>query len=298
MRISVVADVHGNVEALARVAERAERLVILGDLLDYVDYHDPERGILAEVFGADQVRAFTALRSAGAFPELRHLNARLWGTLADPVGTLAGMVRERYRRVLSVIPDDTILTLGNVDVAAEWEHVAGAAMPYRDGEIVVIDGIRFAFVAGGVFRRQLAASSAAPVVPGPSGGAPPPPWRPFMRPQSEFREIVDHLGAADVLCSHVPPDMALLRYDRVPARIEMAGPGLTGYMDRHCPPLALFGHVHQPMAARQRYRRTECVNVGHFQRTGRAYVVDSDRVRMAGFAPRTEPRTQTALAGR
>jgi hypothetical protein len=31
---------------------------------------------------------------------------------------------------------------------------------------------------------------------------------------------------------------------------------------------SLFGHVHQPLAARTRVGRTECVNVGHFKATG------------------------------
>jgi Icc-related predicted phosphoesterase len=39
------------------------------------------------------------------------------------------------------------------------------------------------------------------------------------------------------------------------------------------PALALFGHVHQPLARRMRVLRTECVNVGHFQRTETPYVL-------------------------
>ena len=271
MRISVVADVHGNVEALARVAETSEKLIILGDLLDYVDYHDPHRGILAEMFGADNVRHFTVLRSHGAFAELRRFNAKLWGSLADPVGVLSAMVQERYRKVVDVIGDDTVVTLGNVDVADEWRRVAGDRIPYRDGEIVVIDGVRFAFVAGGVHRA----------------GFPPPrdvvagtrPWHPMMRSHDDYRRLVEALGPADVLCSHIPPDLPVLRYDVVPGRVEMAGPGLTDYLAAGRPRLSLFGHVHQPLAARRRYLMTECVNVGHFQRTGRPYVVDTDHVR-------------------
>jgi Icc-related predicted phosphoesterase len=274
MRISVVSDVHGNVEALARVAETAEKLVVLGDLLDYVDYHDPSRGILGEMFGAESVRHFTVLRSHGEFAELRRYNAALWGSLADPVGVLSGIVQQRYRQVLDVIPDDTVVTLGNVDVAAEWNRVAGERIPYRDGEVVAIDGVRFAFVAGGVHR---AAVSEPPVQePGRAGIRP---WQPMMRPYNDYRRLVQSLPNADVLCSHVPPDLPVLRYDVVPGRVEMAGPGLIEYLSRVRPTLALFGHVHQPLAARRRYLMTECVNVGHFQRAERAYVLDTDRIR-------------------
>jgi Icc-related predicted phosphoesterase len=270
MRISVVADVHGNTEALARIAESADKLIILGDLLDYVDYHDPERGILAEVFGPDKVRRFTVLRSHGAFAELLAFNAELWGSLADPVGVLSSMVQERYRRVLSVIGDDTIVTLGNVDVADEWNRVAGDRIPYRDGEVLDIDGVRFAFVAGGVRRRGFTP---------PAPGAGIRPWRPMMRSHDDYRRLVAALEPADVLCTHIPPDLPVLRYDVVPGRVEMAGPGLTEYLQRVRPRLSLFGHVHQPLAPRRRYLMTECINVGHFQRAEQAYILDTDRIR-------------------
>lgn len=271
MRISVVADVHGNFDALARLAESADKLIILGDLIDYVDYHDPTQGIIAEVFGPDAVRQFTVLRARGAFTELRALNATLWGSLADPVGVLSSMVQERYRTVLGVIGDDAIVTLGNVDVAAEWDRVAGDRVPYRDGEVLEIDGIRFAFVAGGVLRPGVTRPVSA------IGDVRP--WQPMMRTYDEYRSLVAGLGPADVLCSHIPPDLPILRYDVVPGRVEMAGPGLTQYLNRVRPRLSLFGHVHQPLAARRRYLMTECINVGHFQRAERAFVLDTDRIR-------------------
>ncbi len=290
MRISVVADVHGNVEALARIAAESERLIILGDLLDYVDYHEPERGILGEIFGADAVMRFTALRSRGAFGELRRFNAALWDSLDDPAGTLSGMVQQRYRAILDVVPSDTLVTLGNVDVVDEWNRVAGDLLPYRDAEAVDIDGVRFGFVAGGV--RRGAVSEAIDL----HGRAPDlsrRPWRPFIRDVREYRAAVESVGAVDVLCSHIPPDIAMLRYDVVPARPEMAGPGLLDAIDRFAPPLALFGHVHQPLAARARRGRTECINIGHFQRAATPFVVETDRVRTASGAVLAQP-----LAGR
>lgn len=279
MRISVVTDIHGNIDALARVAEGAERLVILGDLLDYVDYHEPSRGVLGEVFGVDAVIHFSRLRARGDFPALRRLNAQLWSTIDDPVGTLGGIVRQRYAAILDVLPPDTVLTLGNVDVAAEWDRVSGGRLPYRDAEVVVIDGIRFGFVAGGVRRGVIPPSE-------PPGGAPRAPWRPFVRDVVEYRSAVAALPAVDVLCSHIPPDIALLRYDVVPGRAEMAGPGLTDYLRAHRPPLALFGHVHQPLALRARYGWTECRNAGHFQRAERPLLIDTERVRAAIAAGR------------
>lgn len=270
----MVADVHGNYDALARVAETAGRLIILGDLLDYADYHDPRRGIVGEMFGAENAARFAAMRARGAFAELREFNLMLWSGLADPVGTLSGIVRQRYRRVLDSIPDDAIVTLGNVDVADEWVAVAGDAMPYRDGEIVTLDGIDFAFVAGGTFTGP-----PRPVLP----GAAQHPWQPLMRPYADFAAVVDALPPAQVLCSHIPPDIALLRFDTVPGRPEMAGPGLIEYIERVQPVLALSGHVHQPLRSRQRVGVTEVRNVGHFQQRERAVVLDTDQLREAAL---------------
>ncbi len=282
VRISVVADVHGNYEALARIAERSDRLIVLGDLLDYVDYHDPARGILGAVFGEDSARHFTRLRAAGDFPELHRFNSGLWSTMSDPVGVLSEVVQERYRRVLEAVGPDALLILGNVDVPDEWDRVAGDVLPYRDAEVVELDGVRFGFVAGGASRRPRPVSM--------NGHA----WRPFLRDRDDYRAAVDALGPVDVLCTHIPPDVPALRYDVVPARLEMAGPGLIEYIDTHRPVLALFGHVHQPLATRTRRGYTECLNAGHFQRAERALEVDLDAVRRgiddAAFAARAGGR--------
>jgi Icc-related predicted phosphoesterase len=266
MRITVVSDVHGNVAALAAVAARAEQLIVLGDLLDYVDYHEPERGILGTVFGAERVRRFAELRFAGDFARLHRYNTALWQELSDPVGVLADVTERRYREVLEVIPPSTLLTLGNVDVSAVWNDIAGPSLPYLDGAVVTLDGRRFGFVAGGASRR-----AGGPIDDGQV-------WRPLVRSAAEYADAVGALGPVDVLCSHVPPDVPLLRYDVIPGRMEMAGPGLRDHIDRFAPTLALFGHVHQPLAQRIRRGRTECVNVGHFQRTERAFEFELDRV--------------------
>lgn len=266
MKITVVSDVHGNTRALAEVAARAEQLVVLGDLLDYVDYHQPERGILGTVFGAERVRHFARLRLAGDFARLHRYNTALWQELADPVGVLTEVVARRYREVLDAVGPAALLTLGNVDVAAVWHDVAGTTLPYLDRAVVTLDGRRFGFVAGGASRAASRAVDDAQA------------WRPLIKSADEYRADVASLGQVDVLCTHVPPDLPLLRYDVVPGRLEMAGPGLREHIDAFAPTLALSGHVHQPLAQRTRRGRTECINVGHFQRTERPFVFDLDRI--------------------
>jgi hypothetical protein len=255
VRVSFVSDVHGNIGALREVARGAEQLVVLGDLIDYVDYHDAADGILGRIFGARRVQPFIDLRLAGDFERLRRLNRDLWDSIPDPVGTLTDVVAALYRDVVDAVGPDTLLTLGNVDVADLWNEVAGGRLPYLDGEVVELAGRRLGFVAGGASRR-----------PGSVFGGPSSVWRPFVRSREDYGAAVAALGPVDILCSHVPPAIPLLRYDVVPGRLEMCGPGLVEAIDEHRPALSVHGHVHQPIALRLRRGRTECVNVGHFQR--------------------------------
>lgn len=270
MRIHVVSDIHGNMEALARAADGADLLIVLGDLLDYVDYHDPAGGILGAVFGADLVAPFVSLRTAGEFGRLHEYNQQLWATVDDPHSAVAEIVTERYRQAVSVLGENTLLTLGNVDVEGIWREVAPSRLRCLDGETVDVDGLKFGFVAGGSTR------------PGTAFVRSKSPWKPYVRSAQEFEAAVAAVGAVDVLCSHIPPKLLGLRYDTVPARLEMYGPGLLESIDQHQPAMSLSGHVHQPLSQRQRRGRTECVNVGHFQRRATPFVFDTDRIRAAG----------------
>lgn len=263
MRLSFVSDVHGNVAGLREVARQAEQLVVLGDLIDYVDYHDPAGGILGRIFGADRVRPFIEFRLAGEFGLLRDYNDVLWSGLSDPAGTLRDVVAALYRDVVAAIGADALLTLGNVDLADVWTEVAGDILPALDGRVVEVAGRRLGFVGGGASRRS-----------GAGFGGRSQAWRPFVRSHEDYRAAVAALGPIDILCSHVPPAIPLLRYDVVPGRLEMFGPGLVEAIDAHRPALAVHGHVHQPIARRLRRGRTECVNVGHFQRRPAAFEVE------------------------
>jgi Icc-related predicted phosphoesterase len=64
-----------------------------------------------------------------------------------------------------------------------------------------------------------------------------------------------------------------LVYDVQARRPEVGSEQLLAVIGRDRPRAALFGHVHQPLARRVRVGRTECVNVGHFQRTGTPHVL-------------------------
>jgi Icc-related predicted phosphoesterase len=260
MRVHVVSDVHGNVEALARAGDGADALVVLGDLVDFVDYADPARGIMGRVLGPEASARFGALRSNGGPGELIAYARQAWSRFDDPAAVVAEAVREQYAELFAVLPAPTYAIPGNVDLPELWPEFAGPGLCLTDGRTVTIGGLRFGFVGGVPLPAGI----------GPRRGGP---WQPYMRVAEEYAQAVRGLGELDVLCSHAPPTVPELAYDVVSRRPESASPALLEVIRRDRPRAALFGHVHQPLAARARVGGTECVNVGHFRRTGTPYVL-------------------------
>lgn len=265
MRIDVVSDIHGNFVELARLAEASDVLVVLGDLLDYVDYHDPSSGILGTIFGAEAVTQLIAMRTTGDFDAYHSFDRQLWSTLRDPEQTLDEVVAEQYEAAVNALSGcpEVFLTLGNVDVEHVWRSTAPERLRCLDGETVEIGGLRFGFVGGGAVKAP------------PTGS----PWRSFDRDYETFRSTVASLGSEyDVLCSHVPPKVPELRFDTLAQRSEMCGPGLVEAIDVAQPRLALFGHVHHPRSQRLRRGLTECHNVGYFKRTRASFSLETEAV--------------------
>jgi len=260
MRVHVVSDVHGHTEALARAGDGADALVVLGDLVDFVDYVDPTRGILGRVFGPEMSARFGQLRAAGKPGETRAFIREAWSRFPDPAAVVDEAVREQYTALFAAMTTPTYAIPGNVDVAALWSEFARPGVCQADGRVVTIGGLRFGFVGG----TPLPAGT-APF----RGGA----WTPYVLAAEDYTAAVEQLGELDVLCSHAPPAVPELAYDVVSRRSEAPSTALLARIRRDRPRAALFGHVHQPLAQRCRVGRTECVNVGHFRQTATPYVL-------------------------
>ncbi|WP_253827303.1 metallophosphoesterase family protein [Prauserella aidingensis] len=260
MRVHVVSDVHGNAEALARAGDGADALVVLGDLIDFVDYHEHDGGILGALFGAENVATFARLRREGRRGEMVELSKRLWGSLDDPRAAVDEAVREQYTRLFAALPAPTYAIPGNVDAPALWPEFEAPGLHFVDGEVRDIGGLRFGFVGGAVL---------------PEGATPrrDQAWRPYLRTREEFDKAVAGLTGVDVLGSHIPPAVPELTYDVVARRGELGSEALADLIVRERPRWSLFGHVHQPLSAAKRVGVTECRNVGHFQRDPRPYVL-------------------------
>ncbi|PWW58394.1 metallophosphoesterase family protein [Actinokineospora spheciospongiae] len=260
MRVHVVSDVHGNAEALARACDGADALVVLGDLIDFVDYHDHGGGIMGRVFGAEKVGVYANLRRERSHLAASAYARELWAGLADPGSRVDEAIREQYAELFAAMTAPTYATPGNVDTPDLWPEFARDGLRMLDGEVAELGGLRFGFVGGTVLPEGVE----------PRRGSA---FRAYLRSQEDFGASVAKLDEVDVLCTHVPPDLPELTYDVVARRAELGSAALVGLIREQRPRLALFGHVHQPLAPRLRFGRTECVNVGHFQRTGRPYVL-------------------------
>ncbi|MFO7194247.1 MULTISPECIES: metallophosphoesterase [Thermocrispum] len=263
MRVHVVSDVHGNAKALARAADRADALVVLGDLLDFVDYQNHSRGILGMLFGPEKVATFARLRASGDRERTVQFSRSLWDSLRDPAAAIEEAIRAQYDELFGVLNSCSVpvyATPGNVDLPALWPEYAGENVRVLDGSAVTIGGLRFGFV-GGTLQ--------------PPGYRPRPgaAWRPYMRTVEEFGEVIESLGDVDVLCTHIPPRVPELTYDVVARRVEQGAAGVLETITTRRPRWSLFGHVHQPLAARMRIGQTECCNVGHFRAVERPFVL-------------------------
>lgn len=249
-----MSDVHGSVEALSRAGDGADALVCLGDLVLFLDYHDPVNGIFAELFGVEAAQRLIDLRAAKDFDGAKAHSTALYATLGgDPRAVLVGKVKQQYAALFAAMPDPTYLTYGNVDLPELWPQFLDARHRVLDGQTTDIGGRVWGFVGGGLQSAMRT---------------------PYEISDEEYAAKVAAVGAVDVLACHIPPDVPELLYDVQARRMERGSSATLDAIRDTQPALVLFGHVHQPLQARIRIGKTECVNVGHFQGTGTPYVLD------------------------
>jgi Icc-related predicted phosphoesterase len=258
MRINVASDVHGATLDIARAADGCDVFVCLGDLILFMDYGDPSRGIFADLFGETYARAYIEARTANDFDRAHELSTQAWRGLgvtdsADRWHVLEGLVRAQYEELFDAMPSPALLTYGNVDIPSLWPEYLRPGHEVVDGGTRVVDGLTWGFVGGGLTS---------------------PMRTPYEISPEDFADKVAALGPVDVLFSHIPPALPELTYDIEARRFEKGSYALLEYVREAQPRYHLFGHVHQPLVARTRIGRTECVNVGHFRGRRKPFAID------------------------
>jgi Icc-related predicted phosphoesterase len=126
MRVTAISDLHGAVEHLDAVAAGCDALLILGDLINVLDYRTMD-GILVEVFGREPVAEATRLRTEGRFEEARAAIRQLVGEEQDFREQFVGLARREYER-----------------------SVLRGGIRFVDGEVVRLGSMTFGFVGGGI----------------------------------------------------------------------------------------------------------------------------------------------------
>jgi len=259
MAVKVVSDLHSRVEALAREVGPDDTLLLLGDLINIIDYRAMD-GILVEIYGQAAVAEVVELRAQRRFDEARSvMQRRREGREEEIAGRFQALVREAYGKVADVLPPRTYVILGNVDspvIAAEVLADRAPGAEIVDGRVIEFQGLAVGFVGGGLPTPLRVAGEI---------------------PEEEYDAKLAALGDVDIVCSHVPPDLPELTYDTLAQRRERGSPGLLAYIRRVQPRRVLFGHIHQPLVSSTHVGPTHLLNVGYFRRTQRAVPLSTQR---------------------
>lgn len=250
--IFVASDLHGAPDALNKAVPEGSTLLLLGDLINFIDYTSMS-GILTEVFPLEAVEQVVRLRTSGRVEEARQvMRERARGREEAIRSAIAARVQEQYERVFAALPDPTYLILGNVDNPHVVTSLVKSSpfVRYVDGQVLLLEGERFGFVGGGLPTPLHIAGEVS---------------------EEEMRDKISSLGETDVVCSHIPPAVPELCFDTLARKRERGSEDLLRYIEEAQPRRAYFGHVHQPLLSSVRVGRTLCTNVGYFRATGRAW---------------------------
>lgn len=245
----LVADVHGADVALKRVASLGQPLLVLGDLVNLIDYRTGE-GIVADVVGLDTVTRISDLRSRGLHDEATAVwFASVEDREVDVRSAVGRGMKAQYERMQSaLVGAEAYVMYGNVDRPDMLREHLPASARFVDADVVEIGGWTVGFVGGGMPRLGTSGEISS----------------------ADMAKKLERIGDVDILCTHVPPAIEALGRDVI-------GGGFKGsvevleYIDRVQPQFHYFGDVHQPQATRWRRGSTTCRNVGYFRATGRPY---------------------------
>jgi Icc-related predicted phosphoesterase len=252
MAIYIVSDLHGATDALRKAVPEGATLLLLGDLINFIDYIEMT-GILTEVFSVEAVQEVVDLRTAGRVDEAREaMRVRSSGREEEIRSEIGSKVTEAYESVFAALTMPTYLILGNVDNPGLAAHYASqnSLVQEPDARVITMEGERFGFIGGALPTPLHVAGEIS---------------------EDEMKAKVEALGEADILCSHIPPAVPELCFDMLANKAERGSVDILRYIEEVQPRRAYFGHVHQPLISSMYIGRTRCINVGYFRSTRRAF---------------------------
>lgn len=245
--IRIISDVHGAAAALERIAPGDGPLLVLGDLINFIDYRD-NSGIVSDVAGLEFVDRVVELRSRGDYTAA----GELWqqhrkGREEELRRLYAVAIRAEYESVCGALRGvDAYVTYGNVDNPEVMREMLPPGVRFVEADVVTLEGIRFGIVGGGV-----------PTINSPGEIS-----------DDAMAERLAAIGPVDVLCTHVAPAVDPLATDVIGGR-QKGSPAVLAYIKEHQPGYHYFGDIHQPQAVSWRIGETLSQNVGYFRATGK-----------------------------
>ena len=250
MAVKLVADLHGRFDDLAERVAREDILLVLGDMLDLIDWADIS-GILPEVVGRENLVGklmAAAEKGHGAAVGLRDELLAPGGGYYEELLRRVGESYRSFVGALRRIGCKTYVIFGNGDIPELL----------RDS----LDGSPDILLAKGSFDI---AGSVFGFVPGAL-------YSPFMMPaemdDEAFGEQLRELGPVEVLCTHIPPRLEAAAMDVVAGRPVEGSESLLRYIEENKPRILYHGHVHQPAQRELRVGGTRVINVAYYKRTG------------------------------
>jgi len=245
----LIADVHGAVEALRRVVTQPGPLLILGDLINFIDYRT-NQGIVTEISGQEFTNRMVALRTAGEAVAAGALWQDFRKGREDELQQLYDdAIGRAYDEILEpLVGIEAYVTFGNVDRPELMREKLPPGPRFVDGNVIEMQGLRVGFAGGGIISIGTQGEVG----------------------EEEMAAKLSSLGPVDILCTHVPPAVDSLQRDVVGGRAK-GSQAILEYVQSEQPRWHYFGDVHQPQATTWRIGATTCQNVGYFRATGRAW---------------------------
>jgi Icc-related predicted phosphoesterase len=254
LAIKLIADPHGRFDDLASTVTPEDTLLVLGDVLDLIDWVDIS-GILADVLGRENLvnklmsavstgpQAAVALRDELLSPE---------GGYYSELLRRVGESYEAFSKALEEAACQAYVIYGNGDIPELLEACVNGSsrVVLARGKVEIASSV-FGFVPGALYS-------------------------PFMMPaemdDESFGKHLAELGPVDVLCTHIPPRLEAATMDVVAGRPVEGSAELLRYIEEHRPRIVYHGHVHQPAQRELLVGETRVINVAYYKRTGYVHI--------------------------
>jgi len=242
-----ISDVHYQLDHLNSLPKNKGPIVILGDLINWIDYRDGQ-GIAMDVFGKDNVKKLVNLRKEHRFDERKSLWNELYQSDPDKISKkMQDAILKQYEDVFGVLKNYEVWFIpGNVDDVNIMNTYTSNSIKNVDGLIMEYNNKKIGFAGGGVPTPINARGEID---------------------EDTFSKTLSTLKEAEIICTHAPPLVDELVTDVITNKIEQGWLSLKDFIEKHQPQFSLFGDVHQPQASNWVIKTTKCINVGYFRAT-------------------------------